>query len=38
MINLHGCITVYKEKKEGNLAKAGHELMVTTLSPHCQLL
>ena len=34
-MNLHGCITVYTEKKEGNLAKAGRELMVTTLSQHC---
>ena len=28
MINLHGCITVYKKKKEGAFEEAGEELMV----------
>ena len=28
MINLNGCLTVYKKKKEGDLEEAGEELMV----------
>ena len=28
LINLNGCITVYKKKKEGELKEAGEELMV----------
>ena len=28
MINLHGCIAVFKKKEEGNLVGAGEDLMV----------
>ena len=28
LINLNGCLSVYKKKKEGELAEAGIELMV----------
>ena len=32
LINLNGCISVYKAKKEGELAEAGKELMVNKIA------
>ena len=32
LINLNGCISVYKKKKEGELAEAGMELMVSKIA------
>ena len=32
LINLNGCISVYKKKKEGELAEAGMELMVNKIA------
>ena len=32
MINLNGCLSVYKKKKEGELAEAGMELMVNKIA------
>ena len=31
LINLNGCLSVYKKKKEGELAEAGIELMVNQI-------
>ena len=31
LINLNGCLSVYKKKKEGELAEAGMELMVNKI-------
>ena len=32
LINLNGCLSVYKKKKEGELAEAGMELMVNKIA------
>ena len=31
LINLNGCLSVYRKKKEGELAEAGMELMVNKI-------
>ena len=32
LINLNGCLSVFKKKKEGKLAEAGMELMVNKIA------
>ena len=32
LINLNGCLSVYKKKKEGELTEAGKELMVNMIA------